>query len=670
MMPRPSQSPVEPSEPWWRDSWFAAAVLALAVFAAYHPVWHAGFVWDDDAHVTAPVLRPLHGLWRIWFEPGATQQYYPVLYSAFWLEHRAWGDAATGYHLANLALHACAAFLLLRVLRALSVPGAFLGAALFALHPVGVETVAWISEQKNTLSAVFYLLAALAYLRFDRERRHGWYALGLGLFLLAVLSKSVTATLPAALLVIFWWKRGRLSPMGDVLPLVPWLCAGVGAGLMTTWMERTHVGAAGGALALGFAERFLIAGRAAWFYLGKIFWPAGLTFIYPRWAIDARDPAQYLLPAAALAALAALWAVRARSRAPLAVGLLFVGTLFPALGFINVFPFIYSFVADHFQYLGAAVILSAAAAAVALGVRHIGPAPRLFAGVAMLGLLGFLGTLTRRQCAIYADSDTLWRATIARNPSAWMAYNNLAAGLLEKGRGEEAARFARMSLDADPGNAEANVTLGDALRQQGHLDEALSEYRKALDLQPGSVVAHANLGATLLQAGHADRAIPELERALELKPDLARTNANLADAYLQSGRIDDAITRYGDAIAYDPENVEAHANLGTTLAQKGRTKDAIAQFKAALAINPRFAIAEVNLGNVLLQAGRSDEAITHYAKALEIDPGSSAAHNNLGYCLLQAGRREEAIAHFRQALEIDPSNAGAGRNLSDALSGK
>ena len=337
------------SQSRWRDEWLPGLLLIAATFIAYQPVWHAGFVWDDDAHVTRPILRSLHGLWRIWFEPGATQQFYPFLYSAFWVEHRWWGDSAAGYHLANVALHAAVACLLHRVLRRLAVPGAFLAAAVFALHPVCVESVAWISEQKNTLSAVFYLSAALAYLRFDRERKAGWFAAGLGLFALAVLSKSVTATLPAALLVVFWWKRGQLSWKRDGLPLVPWFVLGAGAGAMTAWMERTHVGASGAAYALGGAERFLVAGRAVWFYLAKIFWPVDLVFVYPHWTVDVRELWQAVFPATALAAVAALFALRKRFRGPLATALLFGGTLFPALGFINVFPFLYSYVADHFQ---------------------------------------------------------------------------------------------------------------------------------------------------------------------------------------------------------------------------------------------------------------------------------------------------------------------------------
>jgi len=354
-----------------------AIALFGATIIAYFPALHGGFIWDDDGHVTKPALRSLHGLWRIWTELGATQQYYPVLHSAFWLEHRLWGDAPFGYHLLNVLLHATAACLFGLVVErlvpkpldrnasrssSLGTSCSTFAAFLFALHPVCVESVAWISEQKNTLSTVFYLLSALAYLRFDQNRKPRTYLLALGLFLLALLSKSVTATLPAALLVIFWWRRGSLSWKRDVVPLLPWFAIGAAVGLLTAWVERTFIiGAQGYAFDLSFLERCLLAGRVIWFYLGKLLWPANLIFIYPRWQVSAAVPWQYLFPIAAIAATAALWLIRRRTRGPLAGWLFFVGSLFPALGFFNAYPFIFSYVADHFQYLASLGIIATVA---------------------------------------------------------------------------------------------------------------------------------------------------------------------------------------------------------------------------------------------------------------------------------------------------------------------
>ena len=223
--PRRADEAGESRRPWHRALLFAA--LVLVVLAAYHPAWHGGMLWDDDAHITSRDLRSPEGLWRIWFDLGATQQYYPLVHSAFWVQHRLWGDDTLGYHLVNIVLHGMAAFLFALVLQRLSVPGAILAAFLFALHPVHVESVAWITELKNTFSGVFYLGAALAYLDFDRTRRRRSYAAGLVLFLLALLSKTVAATLPAALLVVVWWQRGRVDWRRDGRPLIPFVAAGV-----------------------------------------------------------------------------------------------------------------------------------------------------------------------------------------------------------------------------------------------------------------------------------------------------------------------------------------------------------------------------------------------------------------------------------------------------------
>ena len=296
------------------------ALMLCATLLAYLPALRGGLLWDDNMHVTRADLQGLHGLWRIWFDLGATQQYYPLLHSAFWLEHRFWGDAVLGYHLTNVLLHAASACLLVMIVRRLSLPGAWLAGFVFALHPVCVEAVAWISEQKSTLSGVFYLAAALTYLHFDRTRRKSQYFTALGLFVLALMCKTVTATLPAAMLVVFWWQRGRLAYRRDVLPLVPWLAVGAAAGLFTAWVESTPqlIGAQGPQYALTLPQRLLLAGRVPWFYAWKVLWPANLMFTYPRWKIDSGDLRQYLFPMGLAALAVALGLLARKNRGPMA----------------------------------------------------------------------------------------------------------------------------------------------------------------------------------------------------------------------------------------------------------------------------------------------------------------------------------------------------------------
>ena len=356
---------VKPAIPFsWNRDWVWGLLLVAATFLAYRPAWNGQPVWDDDAHMTKPELRSAAGLCRIWTQLGATQQYYPLVHTVFWLEHRLFGNATPGYHLLNILLHFFSALLLVTILRRLGIPGkaAWLAGGIFALHPVMVESVAWITELKNTLSGVFSLGAALAYLKFDSERDKKHYAIALLFFLFGLLSKSVIVTLPAALLVVFWWKRGRIGWKRDVAPLLPFFAIGIISGVFTAWVERRYFGAEGSDFNLAFIDRCLIAGRAVWFYLYKLLWPANLIFIYPRWHIDATAVWQYLFPAAFLLAAVLFWRLRSRSRTPLAVLLYFTITLFPALGFFNVYPFRYSFVADHFQYLACIGPIAAAAA--------------------------------------------------------------------------------------------------------------------------------------------------------------------------------------------------------------------------------------------------------------------------------------------------------------------
>ena len=504
-----------------RSTDYAWLLIFSAVLIAYFPALNGSVLWDDLGHITFPELRSFGGLWRIWTELGATQQYYPVLHSAFWLEHRIWGDSMLGYHVANVVLHSTAAFLVVLILRQLAVPGALLAGMLFALHPIAVESVAWISEQKNTLSAVFYLASAYVYLRFvdDRggatEQNHRlpatdyWlpasgYWLALALFICALLSKTVTATLPAALLLVVWWQRGRLEWRRDVLPLVPWFVIAVAAGAFTIWFEHQVIGAKGADFTLTLAERIILAGRVIWFYLGKLFWPGNLIFVYPRWTIDASVWWQYLLPAGGHCAGDRLCAAsRNVRRGPLAGYLFFCGTLVPVLGFVNVYPFLFSYVADHFQYLASLGIIVPVASALTIVSGQPVRWQRRAATIAGAVIVVALGVLTWNRSGVYVDAETLFRDTIARNPQAWMAYLNLGTELASQNRLTEAIDAYDGALRLRPDAAEAkrnlvlaHMKLGDALAgkpdRHGEADRALrgrdSNRSRPLscEIQPGN----------------------------------------------------------------------------------------------------------------------------------------------------------------------------------------
>jgi tetratricopeptide (TPR) repeat protein len=647
-----------------RGDWAIAFFLLLLTLCVYQPAWEGKPVWDDDAHITRPELRTLEGLSRIWIEPGATQQYYPVVYSAFWIAHKFWGDNPLGYHVSNVVLHVCCAVLLVRILRQLRIRGAWLAGAIFALHPVHVESVAWISELKNTLSALFYLSAALVYLEFDQTRKRPQYFLALGLFLCGLASKTVIATLPAALGLLFWWRRGTLSWKRDVAPLLPFFGTGLVAGLFTAWMERRFVGAQGAEFDFTFVERCLIAGRAFWFYMGKILWPKDLAFIYPRWHVSQAIWWQYLFPAAALLLLVCLWRLRRGSRGPITALLYFAVTLLPALGFLNVYPFRYSFVADHFQYLASIgpIVLASA------GIIHVfdwlgEPTARLrpaFCGLLVLSLCA----LSWRQSAMFRDGETLWWATLSRNPNSWLAHNNLGTALLKKGQATDAFAHFQRAVEINPGAPEPRNNLGNRLRELGRLDESAAQLEKALQIKPDYAEAYNNLGNTLARMGRPSEAMARYDQALRIDPNYAEAHNNLGNILLDLRRADEAVAHFKRALQLKPGYAAPHYNLGNQLLQNGDIEGAIAQFKKALELDPNYTAVHIHLGVAWLRLGRMQESLLCLEKALQLDPASAEAHNNLGNTLLRMGRSEKALGHLLKAVESDPNNVSALNNAA------
>ncbi len=503
-------------------------MLLVLTALAYLPALQAGFIWDDDAYVTENVtLRSLEGLRSIWLEPEALPQYYPLVHTSFWLEHALWGLAPAGYHGVNVLLHALASILAWRVLARLRVPGAWFAAALFALHPVHVESVAWVTERKNVLSGCFYLAAALAYFRFEaprvqdeaRPRSLAGYAAALLLYLAALLSKSVTASLPAALLLVLWWRRGRPT-LRTLLPLLPLFAVGAALGLYTAWLEQTHVGARGAEWSLTLVERFLVSSRALCFYLGKLVWPTQLSFIYPRWQIDGADAAQYLYPLLVLALAGLAWAARTRfGWGPLVALLYFAGTLFPALGFLDVYPHRFSYVADHFQYLASLGAIALAAAGMA-GLAQRLPQRAASAGAVLLLLL--LGGATWQQSHVYRDSETLWRDTLIHNSDSYLGHSHLGNLLMRRGESRLALAHYREALRVKP---EDPVSLNNiAWFLATTPDDGLRDGREALALAEraarlvsfGNPVLLDTLAAAYAEQGRYRQAVATARQALQL----------------------------------------------------------------------------------------------------------------------------------------------------------
>jgi protein O-mannosyl-transferase len=621
-----------------------AVVLAAVTILVYRPAWNGGFLWDDDAYiVNNELLAAPNGWQRIWFSLDSPSQYFPLTYSTFRIEHALWGLNPTGYHWINLLLHVANALLVWAVLARLKVPGAWLAAAIFALHPVQVESVAWITERKNVLMGFFFLLTLLAWIAFVDERtRRRWvlYCLALVAYVLALSAKATACTLPAALFLILWFEKRPIN-IRRLIQIVPFLVMGIAMGLLAVWWERYHQGTSHAAFPfLNPIERILVASRAVWFYLSKLIWPSNLTFIYPRWNISPTHWWDYTWLLAGIGACVTIYFLRPYvGRSVEVAAAFFVATLSPVLGFIMLYTFRYTFVADHYQYLACIgpIALASAGIAILLGRfcetsfepasdRDTLGAPvenpllvrsRLFASPAICGaLLLWLSVLTWRQVGMYNDIETLWRTTLARNPECWMAHTNL----------------------------------GLVLFQRGQIDDAIAHYRSALQMQPDWWDAEYNLGTALLAKGQVDEAILHCEKAVSMRPTDPDAQVSLGNALIQKGRIDEAIAHYQKAMMSRPDDFLARYGLGHALLEKGELDGAIQACRAALLIRPSDSDCHTTLAIALDEKGEAAEAIQHYQKALELSSRSIPALTNLAWLL--ATSHEASLRNGRKAIEL------------------
>ena len=609
------------------------ALLAVVTVLAYWPSLSGDFLLDDNGLLTHnKLVHAPDGLARIWFSTDAPD-YWPVTNSMFWLEWRLWGLHPTGYHVTNLTLHIAAAFLLWSILQTLSIPGAFLGALLFAVHPVNVESVAWISQLKNTLAMVFFLAAIGCYLRAEECRNtRRWYWLSLLTFILAMLSKGSVAILPVILLSLMWWQRRQIFK-SDLLRIAPFFAIAIAFTAVNLWFQ-TH----GKEIVLReatFPQRAAGAGSVVWFYLAKALVPIDLVFIYPNWHIQAEELLWWLPLAAAIAFTATLWLNRNHFGAKSSLSLLFAWGLFciallPVLGFNDVGFMKHSLVADHYQHIALLVVAALVAAAWATWRQAAHGVLRNIASAAAIVAVGALTYLTWNQNHLYGDPITLYTATLSENPDCWLAHYNL----------------------------------GNSLTMVGRPADAIPHYQKSLQLKPDDAEVLTNLGIALGALGRTQEGFDYLQQALRLKPEYAPAESNLGLALVNAGRPQEGIEHLQHALELDPEYADAALNLGGAYLGVGQTNKAVECFQRALELKPQYAEAFYNLGNVAVAAGQSEKAIRYYQQALEIKPNYADAHNNLGGALLQAGRPQEAIQQYRQALAIRPNDVGALYNLA------
>jgi len=554
--------------PRFRCDWVLGLILVLAVIVTYQPVWSAGFIWDDDDHVTANpcIIGPL-GLKEIWTTSAA--RICPLVLTTFWVEHALWGLHPLPYHLVNVFLHGACALAFWRVLLSLSVPGAWLGAALWALHPVQVESVAWITEMKNTESGLFFLLSILFFVKWlragdlDGRTSGGWnYALTLLFAALAMASKSSTVVLPVVLCLCAWWIEGQWQ-WRNIVRVAPVLFMSIATSAVSTWTQKLELATVNDLQwARSWPQRIITAGDAVWFYLGKLLWPHPLITIYPRWQIDAGQWISYLPLLAVVIVLFSLWLKRESwSRPWFFVFVYFLAALLPVLGLVEHYFLRYSFVGDHFQYLASMGPLALVGVGmVKLGKFVIPNKPWLQSSLCA-GLLLILGILSWQRTWAYESEETLWTDTLAKNPNCETGYNNLGLVLFQKGQVDEAIVDYQEALEIAPNAAKAHNNLGNALLHKGQVDVAITHLHKALEIIPNFAEAHSNLGNALLIKGQMDEAITHFQKALEITPNYAEAHNNLGVAFFQKGQVDKAITQFQEALRLEPKDTDARNNL-------------------------------------------------------------------------------------------------------------
>ncbi len=669
----------------------AMMVLAAMACAVHWPAVHDGGIWDDNHYVTEnPTLRDPGGLWDIWNIRGMKEtklmNYFPLLFTTWWIEYRLTGLDMTIGHAINVLLHALSALILWRFLKRLSVGGAWIAAALFAVHPVTVESVAWLSERKNTLSMPLFLLSMLLFLRFEGSgaaaadadgggdptagsapnkrgpagflpsflgSRPVTYAASLLLFVLALLAKTSVVTLPVLLLVFAWWRYGRVRPK-DLLHAAPFFAVALLLGLATMYHEW-NVGQLGVAARYeGFWSRLAASGWCVWFYLYKLVLPWGLSMVYPRWNVDPASAVAWLPLLGLLALAVAAWCWRTGWGRPVLAALgVYVALLLPVLGFLDIGYFGHSLVSDHFQY---ASMWSPLALAAAAGFRLFRGSNRTTVsgtGIAIAAVvLAALSSLTWARAALYESPEALWRDALGKNPNSWIVHTRLGSALTGQGRFKEAIERFREALELHQDNYDAHHNLGIALAELDRHGEAIEPFRAAVACNPTQYEGHFHLALTLQIQGHHEEAIAEYLETLALKPDHANANYNLGLLILAQGRHLDALVHFRRALEFGLTDAATHHNLADCLVVVGRSDDAIVHYLHSIRLAPDDVETRGKVAAVMVSRGEHDQAIEHLVAALRVAPRSALLHLGLADAHAAAGRLDEAIAAAKRALEL------------------
>ena len=623
-------------------------LLVVLIFVAYLPVFQAEFVWDDDRFSSEGDFPTLEGLRSLWFAPQhsvmrSESGYWPLTYSTFWIERRIWGVHPLGYHLANVAIHSANSLLVWHLLALLQVPGAVLAALLFALHPTRAESVAWVIERKDLLSALFSLASFRFYIVFHHRRCWRPLALSVLFFLCAMLSKSVALTLPVFFIVWFWWK-GRLPADSDsaaypgtprqsnihlLASLIPFFVISGVFGFLGLWLTRRQENLIPYTTV---AERLIIAGRSFWFYVAKTVWPSNLIPIYPKWPVEPHAYTQYLFPLLAGMLLIGLFIARRRiGRGSFAAMAFFGLTLSPTLGLIPFPLHEYSYVALRYGYLASAGLFALLSAVIWRFLRGLDERRRHTAQHLTLGCAIVLCVpLTWHHASQYHNMETLFKHCLRGNPNSLVAHNQLGIYYSVSNQSDKAVETFKKALSIDPHSPDIHYNLALVFSNRGELEAAVDHYEKAIALRPehsATADTHNNLARLLQQKGRREEARVHFERAIALRcgdPESAWAHINLANLLWSENQFHDAESHYRIAIDLkpsDPEIAEAHRNLASVLATQQRFNEAKEHYTRAIAMKPaaeESAVPYTMLADIQSLQGQWHEAEASYRAALSL----------------------------------------------------
>lgn len=630
-------------------------LILLAGWWVYQPALSGGWLWDDQIDlVQNPLMRDPAGWWKIWLAPTGWH-FFPLKSTVQWLQWQLWEHHTTGYHVTNLVLHLVAALLLWRVLARLGVRHGWVGALVFAVHPLAVESVAWISELKNTLSLPPLLLATLAWIDCDERGKRSDLLRSLAWFTVAMLAKTSVVMFSVCLLLHALWKHGRIS-RGTWLAALPFFGVSLALGLVTVVFEGRHDQVISSLLPeLSWLARLAGAGTALAFYLWKCLLPVGLSPVYAEWPLANLSPiwfAGWLVIGAIVAAVWLRWSSWGRASA---LGLGWFGlNLLPIVGLVPLAYHHVAWVADHFAYLSLVGLAGLAAAGADALAGRVGTRAVTVLTVAAAVVLAIPA---RQYAAAFRDEESLWTHAVATQPNAWLGHHNLAYVYGRTQRLDEAIVHYRIALELKPADVDAANNLGNALLARGRPDEAIAVYEQAIRILPRHAEAHANLGNALARVGRRTEAVAACQRALALDPRCFPAELTLGDLLVQDGQFAGAESHYAAALRLRPDDALALNNRGTVLLQLGRATEAKDCYERALRLAPGYVEARVNLGYALVDLRDPDAAAAAWTEALRLAPDNVAALGGLGDILFRAGKVAEAETRYRAALGVQPNDA-------------